>query len=199
MKVSRTSSDAGFTYIAVLIMIVIMGIMMGAVGQSWRTVMKREREEELFFRAGQIRDAIISWNKQRPGQHVPTPLRDLKDLLKDPRSMAKVRFLRRLYTDPITGKEWTVIKDPTRGIIGVASPSEEEPLRKGGFPDEYADFEGKTKYSEWQFVYKPLQPGQKTQRTTTVTGLQTSPVTQPQSGSSGTQQQTGGSGSSGIR
>ncbi len=169
-------------------MVVIMGIMLGAVGQSWSMIMKREREEELFFRAGQILDAITRWNKPRTGQYVATPLRDLKDLLKDPRSMAKVRFLRRLYLDPITGKEWTVIKDPTRGIIGVASSSDAEPLRKGGFPEEFKEFEGKTKYSEWQFVYKPLQPGQKTQRTTTVTGLQMSTPTSQQSGSSGVKQ-----------
>lgn len=176
-------------------MIVIMGIMLGAVGQSWRTVTKREREEELFFRAGQIRDAITRWNKPRPGQHLATPLRDLKDLLKDPRSMAKVRYLRRLYTDPITGKEWTVIQDPagTRGIIGVASSSEEEPLRKGGFPEEYADFEGKTKYSEWQFVYKPLLPGQKKPGTKSgVSGLG-SQLVKPQPGSSGGSKSSGSS------
>ena len=163
MKVSRTSSDAGFTYIAVLIMIVIMGIMMGAVGQSWRTVMKREREEELFFRAGQIRDAIISWNKQRPGQHVPTPLRDLKDLLKDPRSMAKVRFLRRLYTDPITGKDFEVIMGDasSQGIIGVKSTSQDPPLKRGNFPDDLKVFADKDKYSDWTFDYrlKATPPG----------------------------------------
>ncbi len=167
-------------------MVVIMGIMLGAVGQSWSTIMKREREEELFFRAGQIVDAITRWNKPRTGQHIATPLRDLKDLLQDPRSMAKVRFLRRLYLDPITGKEWRVIKDPTRGIIGVASTSDEEPFRKGGFPEEYKEFEGKTKYSEWQFIYKPLQPGQKAPVTSTVTGLSTSqPSTQQSTGSGG--------------
>jgi len=196
VKRNRIGSEAGFTYIAALVVVVIMGIMLGAVGQSWTMIMKREREEELFFRAGQIRDAITRWNKPRTGQHVATPLKDLKDLLKDPRSMAKVRYLRRLYLDPITGKEWKVIQDPTRGIIGVASTSDEEPLRKGGFPEEYADFEGKTKYSEWQFVYKPLLPGAKkvTGTTTTNQGLQGSSVTQQQSGSSVTQQQSGSSG-----
>lgn len=168
-------------------MVVIMGIMLGAVGQSWRTVMKREREEELFFRAGQIREAIIRWNNpKRAGvQHYKTPLRDLKDLLKDPRSMAKVRYLRRLYTDPITGKEWKVIQDPggVLGIIGVASTSDEEPLRKGGFPEEYAEFEGKTKYSEWEFVYKPLGP-KKLPKALGVSGLPPGSLTKQQSGSS---------------
>jgi type II secretory pathway pseudopilin PulG len=143
----------GFTYLAALFIIVIMGIMLGVVGQTWTAAMKREREEELLFRGGQIRDAITRWNKPRPGQHVATPLRELKDLLKDPRSLSNVRYLRRIYTDPVTGKEWNIIRDPVKGVIGVASPSEEKPLKQAGFPEEFRAFEGKTKYSEWLFVY----------------------------------------------
>ena len=82
---------------------------------------------------------------------------DLKDLLKDPRSLATVRYLRKIDPDPITGKEWVIIKDPVKGIIGVASSSDAEPLKQAGFPEEYKLFEKKTKYSEWQFVYNPAQ------------------------------------------
>ncbi|MBI3754824.1 MAG: type II secretion system protein, partial [Deltaproteobacteria bacterium] len=35
------------------------------------------------------------------------------------------------------------------------SKSDKEPLKKGNFPEEYKAFEGKTKYSEWEFVSKP--------------------------------------------
>lgn len=151
-------SSGGFTFLGVMILVMIMGIMLQATGQSWQMLMKREREEELMFRGSQIRDAIVSWNKPRAGQHVATPLRDLKDLLKDPRSMSTVRYLRRLYPDPLTGKEWVVINDPARGIIGVASSSKDEPVKKGNFPDEYKDFEGKNSYSDWQFVFRPAVP-----------------------------------------
>ncbi len=151
-------SSGGFTYLAVLVIVVIMGIMLGIVGQSWQTIMKREREEELLFRGSQYRDAIARWNKPRGGQHVATPLRELKDLLKDPRSMATVRYLRRLYKDPVTGEDFVVVTDPVKGVIGVRSKSEEEPMKQGNFPDdkehEYMKvFEGKKKYSEWLFVY----------------------------------------------
>jgi len=88
--------------------------------------------------------------------------------------MATVRYLRKDpnkdFLDPITGKEWVVIKDPVKGIIGVASSSEETPLRQKGFADKFAvpdtdtklkamfdSFEGKTKYSEWLFVYGQAQ------------------------------------------
>jgi len=158
MAANPLKSSDGFTYLMALVIVVIMGIMLGGIGQSWQRVMKREREEELLFRGNQIRDAIARWNKPRPGQHVATPLRDMQHLLSDPRSLSNVRYLRRLYTDPVTGKEWVPITDPVKGIIGVASSSEEEPLKQANFPDELNDFEGKTKYSDWQFVYRPQPP-----------------------------------------
>src|ERR1035438_8599896 len=91
----------GFTYLLALVIIMIMGIMLGVMGQSWKTIVQRDREEELLFRGSQIRDAITRWYKPRPGQPPPTPLHDLKDLLEDPRSLTKIHYLRRLYTDPM--------------------------------------------------------------------------------------------------
>lgn len=151
----KLKNQRGFTYLTAIVMVIIMGISLGAVGVSWRLIMKREREEELLFRGSQIRDAITSWYAAKTGEHVATPLTDLKDLLKDPRTPQTVRYLRRLYTDPITNKEWILISDPAKGIQGVASASEDMPLKKDGFPDDLQDFTGKTRYSDWKFVYKP--------------------------------------------
>jgi type II secretory pathway pseudopilin PulG len=161
----------GFTYLLALMLIMVMGIMLAAVGQSWKTVMKREREEELIFRGRQYKDAITRWYTPRAGsgQHVATPLKDLKDLLQDPRSLTITRYLRRLYTDPITGKEWNVISDPNRGITGVFSSSEAAPLKTGGFPDDLKELSDKKKYSEWQFVYIQAATSG-TPRTTGTTG-----------------------------
>ncbi|GAM10518.1 hypothetical protein OR1_02807 [Geobacter sp. OR-1] len=162
MPLSSRKYCGGFTYLAALFMIMIMGIMLGMVGQSWSALMKREREEELFFRGSQIKDAITSWYTPRSGQHAATPLRELKDLLKDPRSLTTIRYLRQIYTDPVTGKEWEVISGPVKGkpfvgVIGVKSKSDAAPLKQAGFPEEYITFEGKTKYSEWEFVYGQTQ------------------------------------------
>lgn len=143
------ASSAGFTYIAALVIVVIMGIMQGAIGQSMRTVMKREKEKELIFRGLQIRDAVERWNRRGP-----MPLQELKHLLKDPRSATGERLLRRLYEDPVSGKEWKILKDPNLGIYGVASTSNEEPLKQADFPEVLKTFEGKKKYSEWEFIYK---------------------------------------------
>lgn len=156
---TRNLDRRGFTYLTALLLVMLMGIMLSAVGQSWKTIMQREREEELIFRGLQYRDALTRWYKSH-GVKQATPLRELKFLVEDPLSLTTVRHLRRLYTDPITGKEWSVIADPNKGISGVYSPSTKKPLKKGGFPDDLADFAGKSTYADWKFVYnqKPSDP-----------------------------------------
>ena len=144
-------------------MVVIMGIMLGAVGQSVRVIMKREKEKELIFRGLQYRDAIERWNSKP----VKVPLKDLKDLVEPTVSnnldRSKDRLLRKLYKDPMTedGK-WKTLPnppDPIQGIYGVASTSNEEPLKQGNFPEVIKSFEGKKKYSEWEFIYKKTPAG----------------------------------------
>lgn len=137
------TSSAGFTYLAVLIMVIILGIMQGVAYQYMSTVMKREREEELLFRGQQIVEAIARWNNVYNLKNQPNhgTLKDLKDLLKDPMALQTTRYLRRdptkEYNDPITGKEWEVIRDPSgqKGIIGVKSTSKAKPLKTGGFAE----------------------------------------------------------------
>jgi len=147
------ANQRGFTYMLALVIIMISGIMMGMIGQTWQTAIKREKEAELIFRGTQIRDAITRWYKAPRAQQVATPLNDLKDLLEDPRSLTKARYLRKLYKDPVTGGDWGIIRDSNKGIIGVFSQSSDKPLKTGGFPDELADFADKTRYSDWKFIY----------------------------------------------
>jgi len=155
----RGSSD-GFTLIAVMVAVVVIGIMLGAASRSWQTVMKRDREEELLFRGMQIRNAIAQWNKpvktQTQGQLAPSrpPLSDLKQLLQDTTTAETVRFLRKVYTDPITGKDFDLIRDPVKGIVGVKSSSQDPPLKRDNFPDELKAFVNRDKYSEWTFDYR---------------------------------------------
>lgn len=163
------ANQNGFTYILALTIVMIMGIMLGMVGQSWKTITQREREKELLFRGSQIKEAIENWNNLKytvPGVQRRTrvhPLMDLKDLLQDPYSLTKMRYLPhnyaaelddrdpkcapdcarlKIYQDPMTGKEWTIIRGTIvngvatvttaaqgGGIIGVASKSDETPFR----------------------------------------------------------------------
>ncbi len=197
------TNQNGFTYILALTIVMIMGIMLGMVGQSWKTIRQRELEKELLFRGSQIKEAIENWynpNYTIPG--VPPKLRpqitDLKDLLLAPSSLTKMRFLPqhyavevddknpmcapdcaklKIYQDPMTGKEWTIIRgiknnttnkfsenpgSQSGAIIGVASKSEGHPL-KIYFKDTAlevfqnstsAGFQNMTsaRYSKWRFI-----------------------------------------------
>ncbi len=68
-----------------------------------------------------------------------------------------MRYLRKLYRDPITNQDWVLIREPARGIIGVASSSTERVIKKDNFPDQLQDLVNKERYDQWQFVYKPTQ------------------------------------------
>jgi len=54
------------------------------------------------------------------------------------------------------------VKSADGGFAGVYSLSEAAPLKTAGFAVRDSSFEGKTKYSDWQFVYSPAAaPGAK--------------------------------------
>ncbi len=153
MGEGQGEGESGFTYLALMFSIVIIGIGLSVIGPSWKTAKKIEKEEDLLFRGKEIADAIGAYYNGFPGQKA-FPAR-LEDLLKDPRYPTTKRYLRKLYKDPITNSDWILILDANQRIRGVKSKSDEEPLKKANFLDEFKNFEGKTKYSEWVFEYMP--------------------------------------------
>jgi type II secretory pathway pseudopilin PulG len=141
----------GFAYLGVLYLVAILGVLLAVAGQAWHTQAMREREEELLFVGDQYRKAIASFHAG--GGSYP---RELADLLKDPRRQDTRRYLRKLYADPITGKqEWGFVKAADGGIAGVHSLAQDKPFKTTGFRLEYAGFEAKEKYSDWQFAFVP--------------------------------------------
>lgn len=141
----------GFTYLAVLLGVAVMGATLALTGMAWQTVVQRDRESELLFVGDEFRRAI----KQYHGGSGQYP-RQLGDLLQDPRFPGARRYLRKLYLDPITGKfDWVPVRAPDGGIMGVFSPSEDAPLKTAGFALADRDFEGKARYSDWQFIVLP--------------------------------------------
>ncbi len=149
------NGDKGFTYPAALLLIIVVSVSLMVVQKQWSTIVKREKEKELFFRAGQIIDGIESFYQNSSAGSHQYP-RSLKMLLKDNRSLGLKRYLRKIYKDPMTqdGK-WGLIYDGKGGIKGVFSQSKREPLKKGNFSKNYKSFENKKKYSDWKFVYEP--------------------------------------------
>ncbi len=149
------NGEKGFTYPAALLLIVIVSSSLMVVQKQWSTIVKRDNEKELFFRAGQIVQGIESFYTNSPGGTVQYP-RSLNVLLKDNRYPVLKRHLRKIYKDPMSKQtDWGIIYDGTGRIKGIYSKSQAEPLKKGGFPKVYKTFENKKKYSEWKFIYEP--------------------------------------------
>jgi type II secretory pathway pseudopilin PulG len=145
----------GFTFIGLMAIIAIMGVMLLAVGEVWHIAQKREKEVELLFVGNQFRKAIASYYANTPAASKQQPYpTSLEDLLKDPRYPSTERYLRKIYIDPISNNaEWGIVKNPNGGIYGVYSQSNEEPIKQSNFLLANMEFEGKTKYSEWIFMY----------------------------------------------
>jgi len=152
--VNGRASAGGFTYIGLLVAVVLIGTALAAVGQVWATQGRREREAELLYRGDAIRQAIASY-VYGPGGSGQFP-QDLKDLVKDERAGKVARFLRRLYADPMTGEpDWTIIRSPDGGIMGVASSSKGVPIKVREFSTADESFKDAQCYCDWQFIFTP--------------------------------------------
>jgi len=145
----------GYSYIALLFIVAIMGSVLAGVGISWSKMAQREKEVELLFVGNQYRNAIGLYYNSLPSGIQTYPQR-LEDLLRDPRQPTIRRYLRELYIDPITrSNKWGLVKSPEGFVMGVYSLSAAPPIKKKNFKIIDATFENQSKYSEWKFVYKP--------------------------------------------
>jgi len=151
----RRGGEEGFTFLGLMLIVVIMGIALSAIGEVWYMAQKREKEQQLLFVGDQFRRAITQFYERPPNGPRRYP-GSLEELLRDPRYPGVRRYLRKIYVDPMTGNtDWGLVKGPSGEILGVYSPSEDEPAKKSNFRHDDAKFEGKTKYSEWVFLSVP--------------------------------------------
>ncbi|MFZ2853242.1 MAG: type II secretion system protein, partial [Rhodocyclaceae bacterium] len=134
-----------------LIMIMIIGAISAATLTAGSAMQRRAAEEELLFIGRQFQSAFKAYYDASPNGIRPYPPQ-LSDLLKDPRFPVTRRHLRKIYADPLTGTtDWGTVEAPGGGILGVYSRSAETPIRVSGFGENFAQFEGTKKYSEWVF------------------------------------------------
>lgn len=154
-----TESCAGFTYIGLLIAVVVLGVGLSVVGTVSHTLQLRDKERDLLFVGDQFRRAIAEYYEKSPGGLRQYP-KKLEELLRDNRYPGVQRYLRKVYIDPLTGKDdWGLVQVPGIGITGVYSKSEAAPLKSANFPALYESFKAAKKYSDWKFVYLPGQAG----------------------------------------
>jgi len=149
-------TQCGYTFIGLLVSVVILGLMLTVVSRVWMTTIQREREAQLLWVGHAYRDAIASYYVH--GGQFP---QSLQQLLQDDRSPVPLRHLRQLYPDPMTGAaDWTLIPDPmSQHIMGVASSSKATPIKRQGFELVDAVFADTDCYCAWQFVYWPRRWG----------------------------------------
>jgi len=141
----------GFTYIGILVAVAILGVSLAAAGTLWSFSAKRDKEAELLFIGHQFRNAIARYRAAGGGAFLLP--KELTDLVDDDRSPVPRHFLRKIYRDPMTGKDdWTLIRTNDGRIIGVASSSIATPIKKKNFDLDDALFEDKECYCDWQFV-----------------------------------------------
>ncbi|MCB5189325.1 type II secretion system protein [Methylobacillus arboreus] len=145
----------GMALMGVLMVIMLAGLGLAEAGSRWSDMQRREREQELLKVGDTMRKAIGNYYNLSPGmvkQFPPT----LEALLRDERFPTPQRHLRKLYTDPVTGRPgWGLLYAPSGGIMGVYSLSGEQPFKTRNFPHPYQDFEKKKAYIEWIFAYMP--------------------------------------------
>jgi type II secretory pathway pseudopilin PulG len=163
-KAVRTA-QGGFAYLALLIAIAIIGVAAAATIQLGEIYQRREAEKELLYIGDEFQHALLSYSEATPlGQ--PTQPRTLDDLVLDPRYPNPVRHLRKIYADPITGKDdWVLVKSPDgQTIAGIHSASTAHPIQIANFPAEFRGFERRKSYTQWVFIARLPQtmpvPGQ---------------------------------------
>lgn len=150
------ASQSGFTYLAALFLVALVGAVSASICTLWSTALQRDKERELLFAGHQFRKAIGQYYEKSPGTVKKYP-KALNDLLQDQRQLSTQRYLRKIFIDPMTrSNRWGVVLAPEGGIMGVYSLSEERPLKTDNFSEADQVLVGKTKYSEWQFFYMPV-------------------------------------------
>lgn len=146
------AAEQGFVYIALLIGLAIIGIGLGATSEVWTQTRQREKEEELLFIGNQIRQAITRFYQQSPPAARRFPM-TMDELVEDVRAPEKpARFLRKLYTDPMTNTaQWGEVRLPNGQLVGVYSLSDDKPFKVFGFALRDKTFLEKDRYSDWVF------------------------------------------------
>jgi hypothetical protein len=146
--------DQGFSYVIVMFLLAVLSLSaVRALENTW-TLEQRDKEAETLWRGLAYREAIRIYYESSPGTGKSYP-QELKDLLYDARLVRPTRPLRRLYTEPLSGSVWGVIRNEEGRVIGVYPDSKAMPLKQAGFPDELAGFTAAKHYSDWKFIYQP--------------------------------------------
>ncbi len=97
---SRKSADGGYVLLALILIVALLTIAAAAIAPSIAFQVKRDREEEMIHRGVQYSRAVQHYYKKF--NRYPSRIEDLE-------STNKLRFLRKRYKDPISGKDFKLV------------------------------------------------------------------------------------------
>lgn len=154
--VSSSQRQQGFTYLGLLIVVAIVAAGTGIAVEAGTALQQRANELELLAIGAEYRAALESYAAATPlGQ--PTHPLELKELLLDPRHAGMRRHLRRLYPDPLTGRQdWGVVRAPDGRIVGIHSLSRTETWKRTDFPPGSEHFTKAARHDQWVFAPSPV-------------------------------------------
>lgn len=112
--------QAGFGYIAVLFIALILAIFSGVTYEQLNTVLRRDKENEWLFVGNQYQQAVASYYNNSPNGLKALP-KSIDDLVNDKRFLKTQHHLRKPFADPITGGNWLLISNGQGEIKGVVS------------------------------------------------------------------------------
>jgi hypothetical protein len=144
-------SKSGYALLAAIIAVNLFAILILKARDMWETVMQRDLEQELLFRANQYMTAIEFYRKKNAN----IPLKNLDELVEK-------KFLRKLYPDPMTEDGvWNLVMRDGRagkkGLLIVPEEMLEQYIGKAmivgvcsNSPDEgFLEYRKKKRYNEW--------------------------------------------------
>ena len=148
-----SNANAGFAYLSLLIFLALLGFVSAMALQVGSLVHRRVAEEALLDVGLEYAKALSSYADKTPAGMEDQPM-SMQELLLDKRLPGRVRHLRQLYPDPVTGsEEWGLDLDPdTKRVVGIFSLSDKRPIKIDNFHLGFDAFKGKSRLNEWVFT-----------------------------------------------
>lgn len=152
MKAALPDVQQGITYLWMLFFVFLLGLGLGKSLEVFSLMDQRQKEQELLYVGKIYQEAIRQYYLS--GQEKNKYPAHLDDLLKDSRYIVTRRYIRKLYLDPLTNKDFLPVFSAEGGICGVKSTSQKKPIRTFFKEDQLQQFNDAKSYQQWEFKYQ---------------------------------------------
>jgi type II secretory pathway pseudopilin PulG len=130
-------AERGYVLLSLMLIVALLAIAVAAVAPSIAFQIKRDREEEMVHRGVQYSRAIRGFLKAN--RRYPNRLEELSDT-------GGLRFIRKFYKDPMTGRDFKLLHMtdlPSQGGIANLNPSDSQAGgNEGAAPSDAANVSG---------------------------------------------------------